>query len=386
MINRLLKFSYAIVVAGLLFTQHQYASAMPPDDDPAQQFGAEYFPAPLEPQLSSDGRTLYNAGLPVVYVVDPNPSPERLRIPAPIDLLKLPESATATFSITYVPNGGTDPGGRPCETFPEEAKAAFNAAAAVWSNILQSPVPITISTCWANLGSSSTLGYSGGGVWVRNFPNAPRANTWYAESLANALAGSDLVPSSFNMHITYNLNFSWYYGTDGNTPSGQYDLMTVVLHEITHGLNFSGSMQYSGGQGSWGSSGYPNIYDTFMRDGSGNLLIDTGVYGNPSAALGSALTSNDIWFHGSNAMAANGGQRVQIYAPSPWAAGSSYAHLGLIFEGTVNRLMVYRLSAGVSTHDPGPVTRALLKDLGWTIVPGSNSKNIMAIINILLSE
>jgi len=358
----LVKFSYAVaVVVALLFTQYAWAS-------PA----IEYFgPAPLEPQLSSDGKTLYNAGQPVVYVDNPNPSYVPLRIPARFDLLKLPEYATATFSITYVADGGTDPWGERCYTFPEEAKTPFDAAANIWANILQSSVPVTISACWASL-TGSSLGYSGGGPLRRNFAGAPLANTWYAGSLANALAGSDLDPSRFDMHITYNLNFSWYYGTDGNTPSTQHDLMTVVLHEIAHGLNFSGSMTYSGGQGSWGyGTGYPNIYDTFMRDGSGNQLIDTGVYANPSTALGSALTSDDIWFHGSNAMAANSGGRVKMYAPSTWRAGSSYSHLDYdTFNNTLNQLMVYAISAGESIHDPGPITRGLLKDLGWNISTG----------------
>ena len=53
--------------------------------------------------------------------------------------------------------------------------------------------------------------------------------------------------SSFDMNITYNNGFSWYYGTDANPPAGQYDLVTVAAHEIGHGLNFSGSAGYSGG-------------------------------------------------------------------------------------------------------------------------------------------
>ena len=225
------------------------------------------------------------------------------------------------------------------------------------------PSPITINACWASL-SGGTLGYSGGGPLHGNFTGATRSNTWYSGSLANALNGSDLSPSSYDMNITYNTNFSWYYGTDGNTPASQYDLMTVVLHEICHGLNFSGSMRYSGGVGYWGT--YPNIYDVFMRDGSGTELIDTGSYPKYSAALGSALTSNDIWFHGSQAMAANGGQRVKMYAPSTWSSGSSYSHLDYItFNGTSNQLMVYAVSAGESVHDPGAVTKGLLEDLGW---------------------
>jgi hypothetical protein len=329
-------------------------------------------PANLEPQLSSDGKTMYNAIPAVVYRVDPNPPKEQVRIPARFEMATLPEAATSTFSITYAANGSTDPWAASCTTFPEEAKAAFNAAAAIWGNLLSSSVPITISACWSNLGSSSILGYSGGGTVYRDFTNAPHANTWYVSSLANALAGSDLGPSSFDMYITYNSGFAWYYGTDGLTPAGKYDLMSVVLHEIAHGLNFSGSMKYSSGLGSWGSSGYPNIYDTFMRDGNGNLLIDTNVFENPSTALGSALTSVNIWFHGANAMAANGGQRVKMYAPSPWASGSSYSHLDYTtFSGTTNRLMVYAIASGVSTHDPGPVTMGIFNDLGWAslIVP-----------------
>ncbi len=342
---------------------------------------AEYpGPSPLQSQLSSDERTAYNAVPPVVYVADPYPPAHQVSIPARFDLTTMPETATANFSITYVADGGTDAWDEPCYTFPEAAKTAFNAAAAIWGNLLQSSVPITIRACWANLGSSSILGYSGGGNLHRNFTGAPLTNTWYSESLANALHGSDLNSTAYDMHITYNNNFSWYYGIDGQTPSGQYDLMSVVLHEIAHGLNFAGSMRYTGGSGSWGyATGYPNIYDRFVRDGTvnpGNLLIDTNVYANPSTALGNALTSSNIWFHGANAMAANGGERVRLYAPYTWSGGSSYSHLDYsTFAGGPNRLMVYAMSSGVSTHDPGPVTLGLLKDMGWPMPPSIGAWN-----------
>jgi hypothetical protein len=369
--KRWLEIGCLLVALVLLFAQ--YASAVPNDDDLAVLNRLGFFAQPpLEPELSSDETAVFNAALPLVIFADPNPSPEPLRIPPPIDLLTAPESATATFTITYIPNGGSDHWGQPCITFPVSAQAAFNAAASIWANLVQSTVPITINACWANLSSSSILGYSGGGTLYRDFTGAPVANTWYTSSLANALHGSALSTSNFDMHITYNNGFAWYYGTDGLPPAGQYDLMSVVLHEMAHGLNFAGSMGYSSGSGSWGyTTGYPNIYDRFMRDNSGNQLIDTGVYSNPSAALGSALTSNNIWFHGSNAMAANGSVRVKMYAPSTWAPGSSYSHLDYTtFQGTANRLMVYAISSGVSTHDPGPVAKGLLKDVGWSISSG----------------
>jgi len=358
--NKLLKNSYTIVVFFLaLLLSISAVSA------------AEYLgPKPLEPQLSSDGNTLYNAIPTVALRVDTNPPPDQERIPARFDMLTLPETATATFSITYVPNGGKENlFGKTCTTFPEEAKAPFNAAAALWGNLLQSSVPITINACWADFGDSEYLGFSGGVTIHRDFSGAPLKNTWYSSSLANALHGSYLDSSKFDMHITYNSNYSWYYGTDGLTPMGKHDLMTVVLHEIAHGLNFSGSMWNSKGTGSWGygdGTAYPAIYDTFMKDGAGKLLIDTGVYANPSAALGRALTSNNIWFHGAKATAANTGQRVKMYAPSTWIDASSYSHLDYdTFVVGENRLMVYAIPSGRSTHDPGPVTLGILKDMGW---------------------
>ncbi|MFH0994522.1 MAG: hypothetical protein V1844_03375 [Pseudomonadota bacterium] len=372
MIHKLMKMRYTIAAFVLVLSLSIWTPSAAED----------WVPAPLEPQLSSDGNTLYNATPAVVVRDDPNPPASQVNMPARFDMSSLPETATASFSITYVPSGGTDPWGASCSTFPEEAKAAFNAAAGIWGNLLQSSVPITINACWSNLGATTTLGYSGGGPLHRNFSGAPQTNTWYGGSLANALAGSDLSTSSYDMNITYNSNFSWYYGTDGMTPSGESDLMSVVLHEIAHGLNFMGSMSYSGGSGSWGyGTIYPGIYDTFIRDGSGNLLINTGSYANPSTALGSALTSNNIWFHGTQAMAANGGQRVKMYAPSTWKSGSSYSHLDYdTFAGGTNRLMVFAISSGTSTHDPGPVTLGLFKDLGWpsAVPPPSGNSTLVS--------
>lgn len=331
-------------------------------------------PGRLTPQLSVDSKALYDAAPPVLYVVDPDPAKNQVNIAPPAQIKALFAKATAAFSISYVAAGGTDKWGVLCFDFPEEAKAGFNAAAAIWGYLLQSSVPITIKACWASLGDPSVLGYSGGGPQRRDFAGAPLPNTWYSGSLANALAGTDLDPGLFDMHITYNKNFSWYYGTDGVTPAGQYDLMTVVLHEIAHGLNFSGSMEYipASGQGQWGGgTGFPSVYDTFMRDGTanpGNLLINTGVYVNPSVALGNALRSESIWFHGANAVAANGGTRVKMYAPATWSDGSSYSHLDYnTFRSTVNRLMVYAIASGLATHTPGSITLGLLRDLGWTL-------------------
>ncbi len=319
---------------------------------------------PLVQFVSADGFSVSN-GIPVkVMLNDPSPSALR-KVPLPAQYSMDPSTATSTVSIQYVGPGGTDKWGESCSSFPNNARTVFKAASNVWANILQSSVPITIQACWAtDMGSPNILGYSGGGTVHRDYTGAPRSGTFYTASLANSLNGTDLDSSNADMHITYNSQFNWYYGTDGNPSVTQHDLFSVILHEIGHGLNFSGGMYVSGGIGYWYTSPYPNIYDTFMRDGMGNGIISS--YSHGSSGLGNVLTSSNLYFHGSNAMAANGNSRVKMYAPSTWSSGSSYSHLDYnTFNDTFNQLMVYAISAGEVIHDPGEVTKGLLKDLGW---------------------
>jgi hypothetical protein len=167
------------------------------------------------------------------------------------------------------------------------------------------------------------------------------------------------------MYITYSSSFNWYYGIDGNTPSGFYDLVSVAGHEIAHGLHFAGLMSYSSGSAEYGYLGYPSIFETFIESIGGTKVTS---YPNPSTALGTLVTSNNLYWDGPNANAANGGQRVRMYAPASWSSGSSYSHLDYsTYAGTINSLMVYAIGSGSSQHNPGPVTLGLLKDMGWVI-------------------
>jgi len=353
MLKKLIGISYAFIVIGLLISPNALAN-----------MNNEPFSIPrLEKQLSEDGKTLYNGIPTAIYKANPNPSQEPIYIPPQIDSHDLAQTATATFSITYIPAGEKDYWDSTCLDFPESAKAAFNASVAIWGNIIKSSEPITIKACWAPIGDF--LGFAGGEPTHKDFRNAPKSNTWYSAALANSLAGYDIDPSRFDMHITHNSKTNWYFGTDGKPGSDQQDLMSTMLHEICHGLNFGGTAEYSSttDQGSLGTDGSFNIYDTFMKDGEDKPLTD---YTTPSTELGNVLKGGNLWFHGSNAMAANGGTKVKMYAPSTWANGSSYAHLDYnTFNHTVNMLMVFEGSPGEAIHDPGPVTKGLLKDLGW---------------------
>jgi hypothetical protein len=290
---------------------------------------------------------------------------------------------TANIVINYLSAGATNTMGDTCKTWPVNAQTAFDYAAGIWETQVNSTVDMVIDACWTTLGSG-ILGHAKTFSYHRDFTGAPVPNTWYQAALANARAGYDLndadgvdrdndgSDADAEMDIAYSDAFSWYLGTDGITPGGQYDFVSVVMHEITHGLGFAGTMQYSGGTGAWGGgTGYPASYDRFTEDNAGTALIS---YSNPSTALGTTLTGGSVYFDGPNANAANtayGGGRVKLYAPSTWNSGSSYAHLDEIFNGTVNDLMTYSIGSAQSNHNPGPVTLGILKDIGWPSASGA---------------
>lgn len=264
-------------------------------------------------------------------------------------------AARATFEVEYV------------EPFPAEARAAFQLAVDIWSERVESSVPIRIRARWEEADEADILGTASPRV-IANFSGSPQANTWYASALADALAGQDVDSSEPDISASFNSTFpSWYFGLDANPPAGEFDLTTVVLHELGHGLGFIGSMTVEAEVGSWGigSQGYPVIYDRFAERGDGTPLLSLS---NFSASLAGALTSGAVFFDGPTARA-QGASLPEIYAPAAWQPGSSFSHLDeqTYAPGTLNALMTPRFSRGEAVHDPGPITCGALRDMGWML-------------------
>lgn len=326
----------------------------------------------------------------MVYVRS-DPVPDRYYVPPSADLRQQPRQTM--IIVDYLAAGQKDAQGRTCESWPVAAQDAYAFAVDIWEAQVESSVPIVIEACYANLADPDLLGYGGSWDLHGNFDNAPTLNTFYPVSLANALAESDLNEGDPEIVNTFNSQISWYFGTDGNTPTNRTDFVTVVLHETGHGLGFSGSMRWDdavvdeksgnieecNGNKGWGCWGWepgeqtvvlPEAYDRFAEDADSRRLIDTAAYTNPSQALGNALTSGGIFFNGPHANRANGGGRVKLYAPAAWKSGSSFSHLDYdTYHRTGNALMIYAIADGSAIHDPGPVTRGILLDMGWYQAP-----------------
>lgn len=267
--------------------------------------------------------------------------------------------ARATFEVEY-------------ENFPAEAQAAFQLAVDIWSERVESSVPIRILAQWEPAEEASILGTASPRI-IANFGGAPQADTWYASALAEALAGRNLSGSTPDIRATFNSEFpSWYFGLDADPPDNEFDLTTVVLHELGHGLGFIGSMDVAGEVGSWGietteGQRFPVVYERFAERGDGTPLLSLE---NFSAPLADALTSGSVFFDGPTARA-QGTDLPEIFAPLVWQPGSSFSHLDeqLYPSGSINALMTPSFARGEAIHDPGPITCGMLRDVGWTLRP-----------------
>jgi hypothetical protein len=269
--------------------------------------------------------------------------------------------------------------GEPCSNFvvtyigfSEDAKKAFQHAVDIWAHIIESPVPIRVVARFEDLGAN-TLGSAGPeslntiiGV------NGINENFWYPSALYEKLLGTDRNESlpTIDIRARFNSEFDFYFGIDGNPPSDKHDFVSIVLHELGHGLGFVGLGSVDGANGEIRSSDRPSIYDLFIVNGDGVSVLD---FADPSPTLLTQLTSDNLFSNGPLAVSDNNNVLPAIYAPRTFDSGSSYSHWdeSTFLRANVNSLMTPFVANGEAIHDPGPVTLGFFKDMGWSICSSS---------------
>ena len=114
-------------------------------------------------------------------------------------------------------------------------------------------------------------------------------------ALADKLSGVDQNPWQPDIHASFNSSHDFYFGTDGNPPANKYDFVTVVLHELIHGIGFTGGRANYDTvtlEGSIRHKGFYTIYDFFVVNGSGKSVAS---FADPSIALGSQMISDNLF-------------------------------------------------------------------------------------------
>lgn len=202
-------------------------------------------------------------------------------------------------------------GGNTGTTLGQQRLNAFQHAANIWGATLTSNVTIRIGAAFVPLTCTATgavLGSAGAyEIWT-DFPNAPRANTWYPSALASKLAGTDLT-APLDPHIIARFNSRlglfpdclpgspFYLGLD-NRHGDQIDLVTVLLHEMAHGLGFQTFTDDETGELFFG---IPSVWDYHLVDNRNNTAW---VAMTDAQRAASAITWRGLSWNGPNVNAA----------------------------------------------------------------------------------
>lgn len=199
-------------------------------------------------------------------------------------------------------------GGNNGTTIGQQRLNAFQAAANIWGATLVSGPTIVIRGTWQSFSgctaNAGTLGSAGnnGSIW-RNFSGA-EIGFWYGNALANALSGTDRNGSATHeIDAQFNINLGtpgcletlhWYYGLDNNHGANGVDLVSVLLHEFSHGLGFQTFTNRETGLQAGSDAGrFPTIYDKYLFD---NTAAKSWPLMTDAERVASAInTGNLVW-------------------------------------------------------------------------------------------
>ena len=266
--------------------------------------------------------------------------------------------------------------------FTPEAQTAFQFAVDIWSNLIESPVPIRVSADFGPL-DDGVLGGAGPDGFLINIAGFP-SNVAFASALGEQLIGEDSdgpTGTSNDIVATFSSTANFYFGLDANPPNGQVDFVSVVLHEIGHGLGFLGFGRIPTDntgtpdpdppvEGILRNQGFISPWDQFIENGTPTAITS---FTDPSAALLSEFTGNDLFSNGPISTSQNGGVKPSTYAPTTFSSGSSYSHWdeATYPAGDLNSLMTPSIAPGEAIHNPGLVTLGFMEDMGWSICDGA---------------
>jgi hypothetical protein len=284
-------------------------------------------------------------------------------------------------------------GGNSGTTRGAQALNAFQYAANVLGALLYSDVEVIVTarfmprdgvgsplldcgSSWAVLGAASP-----DWVCVADVINDhPNVDLWYPGALCNRLAGVRLEdtggdPYSSDIGADFNGRVgkpgclptsSWYFGFDANAQNSQIDLVSVVLHELSHGLGF---LTFAGIDG----APLGGTLDVFMAYAYDNEQSRYWYQMTNNQRLASSENDPSLVWRGPRTVAAaqsylisgkdiNG--RPRMYAPASFEAGSSVSHFtntadpSILMEPTISPTLDHTVN-GID------ITLPFLQDIGW---------------------
>lgn len=264
---------------------------------------------------------------------------------------------------------------------PNQAKEIITQAASIWESYLVIDVPFSIRFRWVYL--DKFLGVTRLQWKTGTGGSFTCLEGWNRVCLPNTLAQQILdrpLGANPSFEIDLNRNRDWYYGTDGNVPGGQRNLIRTVLHEIGHTLGFiSGAiLDHDERTGKhWKLNELSLFYDKFVwmpelgdlvdhhseRELFQALSRDMILWGRRMAHYPTNLHRDE----NSKAVQVNGGP-VVLHSSKTQNIGILHLNQHMFGDTESDHLMTpYSKLDSVGEYTIGPVTLSMLYDLGWEL-------------------
>jgi len=289
-------------------------------------------------------------------------------------MYQLPDGTKIIFDEHFIPNvekngvstrTGTNLQFNLSGNLTEEAEMATLHALGIWSAELAGTVVIDIDVTHDVTNPPGASSYP-----TMDWFN-PTTQTWYPSALANQILGYNFAPDLIDICIVMKSDM-WYYPESGNPPSGQFDWITVMLHEVAHGLGFDKRILengrythavgiYNGTYGWVGGTDYPSIFTRQLYQGTTGFNI-TELTQTERAAL---IKSNDLFAGRPNSylLAANSGSQVKIYAPAIWLPSQGISH----WDPNVTFPTFFTPFYPGKLHTINAREIAIMRDMGWEV-------------------
>lgn len=181
------------------------------------------------------------------------------------------------------------------------------------------------------------------------------------EAFKRLVGGGDTYPALEEIYATVDFGYNWN-ASEADPAGNEYDLLSVLIHEISHGLGFTSLAGQNGASDI--ATGVYTYWDSFLETGNGTaLFVESG--GIPTyMGTGTSLVGADggVVFTGTQAVLNFGGD-APIYAPGSWNDGSSISHWNSGIDG--GAIMEPSTGTGDMLRVYAPVEIGALIDIGY---------------------
>lgn len=266
-----------------------------------------------------------------------------------------------------------------------EARQAMQFAVQRLSADLTGTVPVRVNACWVtdSSGNSSRLAAAGTLASAINspdyfsLPGLRTRNTWYPVASAIQAVGTSrcgafggaCTPERADIGIIFESTRNWSFSTGDQPTPGQFDFVSVAMHELAHGLGFQ-SLAVRILREPLGTIEFLPLQDAYTRivryitNLADPINASVPFWSLSPAERRAAITQDFSLAFGFTYTNLIGAQTVPfLHAPNPVQPGSSFSHFNAGSEA--NELMVPTTPPNTRRRSLG-LAGEVLRRAGWS--------------------